>query len=417
MLLKILGAAKEVGRSGFMIKDSSMSILLDYGILLHREPGFPIHVRPKDVDATIITHAHLDHVGMLPIFFLGRGVNNYMTPTTFKLSKLLLYDMVKISGPHLPFGDDEIEAVGRKAHELFYNEPRRIGKLEVEVFNAGHIPGSMMVYIRGERSILYTGDVNHMTTQLTEPTNRRLPEADVIITESTYALVDHPDRKTEEKRLVEYAKEVVERGGTLLIPSFSVGRAQEIAMIFYSYNFPYKVYMDGMALKANEIIMEDPEFVRDPKKLEAALNKVEYVESWGKRRRAVKEPSVIISPAGMLVGGASVFYNTRVAKEKKNGIAIVSFQIPGTPGRDLLDKKYVILDGKRMKVKAQVERFDLSSHSGRTDLLKMFKEDIRGSPKVFTVHGERESCEGLAKELNEMGYDAIAPERGDVYEI
>lgn len=416
MLVKVLGAAKEVGRSGFLVRDRT-SILLDYGVLLHRQPDFPIHIRPRDIDGIVVTHAHLDHVGMTPIFFLRKGVSLYMTPATYELSKLLLYDMIKISGPNLPFGPEEVEAMDETFYPLTYHEPIKIGDFEVELLNAGHIPGSSMIYLKGSKSILYTGDINHISTQLTPSADDELPEADLVITESTYATDDHPNRQEEEQKLIDFANEVVERGGTMLIPSFSVGRAQEVAMIFYKYRFKHKIYMDGMALKANEILLENPEFLRDAMALERALKRVEFVETWGQRRRAVKEPAVIISPAGMLVGGASVFYNAKVAKKEKNGIAIVSFQIPGTPGRDLLDKKFVYLNGKKIKVKAEVRRFDLSSHSGRKELIYMFKEKIRGSPKVLTVHGDRENCEALAEELKGMGYDAFAPDRGDEVEV
>jgi len=416
MLIKVLGATKEVGRSGFLIKDYS-SVLLDYGILLQREPGFPVHVRPRDISAILVTHAHLDHVGMVPMFYMSKGIPHYMTPVTFKLSELLLYDLMKISGPRLPYGTDEIKALRKHFNPIYYGEVLKIGGFEIEMLNAGHIPGSGMIYVKGSKSILYTGDVNHVETRLTLPTERKLPEGDLVITESTYASTDHPDRREEEKRLIDFAKEVVERKGTLLIPSFSVGRAQEVALIFYEHNLPYNVYMDGMALKANEILLEHPEFLKNSKRLEKALNRIEFVESWGKRRRVVNEPCVIISPAGMLVGGAAVFYNMKIAKKSRNGIAMVAFQIPGTPGRDLLDKKIIYVDGKRVKVKAEVERFDLSSHSGRKELLRMFKEDIKGSPMVMIVHGERENCERLSRDLKELGYDTIVPERGDIIEI
>ncbi len=130
------------------------------------------------------------------------------------------------------------------------------------------------------------------------------------------------------------------------------------------------------------------------------------------------DASVIISPAGMLVGGFSTFYNKSVAKNKRNAIAIVSFQVPGTPGRTLLEKKEVKLDGKRYKVAADVQRFDFSSHLGMTDLFNLFKEKVKGSPKVIVVHGERENSEEFAKRLRgELGLDATSPEAGETFEI
>jgi len=196
-----------------------------------------------------------------------------------------------------------------------------------------------------------------------------------------------------------------------------VGRAQELACILYSHGFKHRVYMDGMALKTNQILMENPSSVRDPKLLERALNKVQFVEDWGARRRAVTDSAVIISPAGMLVGGFSTFYNKSVTRNKRNGIAIVSFQVPGTPGRTLLEKKEVKLDGKRYKVAADVQRFDFSSHLGMSDLFDLFKERLKGSPRVIVVHGERENSEEFARRLREeLGLDASSPEAGETFE-
>jgi len=147
---------------------------------------------------------------------------------------------------------------------------------------------------------------------------------------------------------------------------------------------------------------------------------MEYIErivGWNQRRNFIKKPGVIISPAGMLVGGASIFYNQQLSQHEKNGISIVSFQVPGTPGRTLIDKGMTLINGKAVKVKADVRRFDFSSHSGKGELLADLKA-IKGSPKFMTVHGEEESCISLAQGLHaEMGVEALAPRVGEVYEV
>jgi len=418
VLLKVLGAAGEVGRSAVLLESDGTRLLLDYGVKLAHEPEFPIHVRPKDVDALVISHAHLDHVGAAPSFFLSSGPQLVATPVTLELSKVLLNDFIKISGQLLPFDQAAVDHMALKATLEGCDEPFKVGGLNVKFNDAGHIPGSCLTTIVGSRTAVYTGDINLTRTQLLSPADIGPIDADVVVTESTYATADHPDRESEERRFVEYAEKVVGEGGTLLVPSFAVGRAQELACILYSHGFKHKVYMDGMALKTNQILLDHPDSVRDPALLERALSSVDLVEDWGTRRKAVVDSSVIISPAGMLVGGASVFYNKTIARNKRNAIAIVSFQVPGTPGHRLLEKKEVVLDGRRYKVSADVQRFDFSSHLGMTELFSLFKEKVKGSPKVIVVHGERENSVDFAKRLREeLGFDAVAPERGDSFEV
>jgi len=418
MKVKVLGAAGEVGRSAFLVESDGKRVLLDYGVQMHKEPLFPAHVRPKDVDALVLSHAHLDHVGGAPLLYLSRGPVCYGTPVTFYLTELLLRDFLHISGPLLPFDGDSVRRFSKSYSTVGYDESVTLGGIRMVLYDAGHIPGSAVTILEDGAKLAYTGDLNTSKTQLLDGAKVPNIDADVVITESTYSYSDHPDRKEEEKRFVESATAVVEGGGVFLVPSFAVGRAQEVACILYAHGFKGKVYMDGMALKTNQILLENGEYVKDVNYLSKALSRVEYVTEWGTRQRAVKEPSVIISPAGMLVGGASVFYNSQVARDPRSTIAIVSFQVPGTPGHRLLEKHEVRIDGRRYnKVRANVQRYDFSSHLGRTELINFFKQKIKGSPKVLVVHGEREYSEGFAKLLREqMGFDARVPRVGEEFE-
>jgi putative mRNA 3-end processing factor len=220
-----------------------------------------------------------------------------------------------------------------------------------------------------------------------------------------------------EEAFTDFARQVVERGGVLLVPAFSVGRAQEIAMTLHKNGFRHPVAMDGMALKVNAILLRYQEYLRDPSALRRTFESMEEVVSWNQRRALVRKPGVIISPAGMLVGGASIFYNEHLAMDSKNGIAIVSFQVPGTPGRTLIEKGLTIYKGKPTKVTAEVRRFDFSSHSGNRELMAALKS-VKGSPKFLTVHGEEESCIALADQLHrEMNVEAYAALPGQDFEV
>jgi putative mRNA 3-end processing factor len=172
-----------------------------------------------------------------------------------------------------------------------------------------------------------------------------------------------------------------------------------------------------MAREASRVIMNDREFLRDPKLFADAMHSVEWVESWRDRRRALHRPCVIISPAGMLKGGPSQFYISKVGKKAINAVFLVSYQIPGTPGKQLLEKGVATIDGKVRKIKAKVQHFDFSSHCGATHL-KQALTNLGSKPKVFAVHGAEGNCELLAKWANtELGLDAVAPKTGETYKI
>jgi len=413
--IKILGGGGGIGNSAVLVRDGPTSVLMDYGVSPGKTLVHPMHVRPRDVTAFITTHAHLDHVGYAPYLYIDGSMPHYATKPTIELAEVLLNDLLKINGDRLPFGEEEVKRFIKHSVHVKYNEEFSIDGVKAELLNAGHIPGSAMVYLKGSKRVIYTGDINHIPTRLLEPASYDLPEADVIVSECTYALQDHRKRIEEETRLVDFSREITDGGGAVLIPSFAVGRAQEVAEIFYSHKFDRRVYMDGMAIAVNEILLNNQEFVKDPDVLARALDYVSYIDNWAERRRAVREPAAIISPAGMLVGGASVFYSRKISGNEKNGIAIVSYQVEGTPGRQLEEENSLPFNGG-MKVKARTEKFELSSHSGRSQLLEMFKR-VSGSPKVILVHGERENCQAFALELNNMGLDAVCADLGGEYDL
>lgn len=420
MKVSILGAAKEVGRSAFLVNGNQTNILMDYGVLLKREPIFPMHVQPKDIDAVILTHAHLDHSGFAPYLFLSDSVetNVFSTLPTFDLSQLLIEDMIKISGFYLPFEYIDLLTMMKHSKNLQYREPRMINDFKVTLHESGHIIGGATILVEHkEKRLFYTGDINTRGSKLLRPADLDFDEVDLLIIESTYSQSEQMPREQSERELLEFAYEVIERGGTLFIPAFSVERAQEIACVLKTYNFPHKVVMDGMALKANEIMLKHPTFLKNAEIFKKSVGEAEWISGWNRRKRVVKEPCIIISPAGMLVGGSAVFYMQEIAKSDKNGIALVSFQGEGTPGRVLLEKRVTILDGKVRKCLADVKRFEFSGHNSRSELFEIL-DRIKGNPKVLTVHGDESSCTKFAEQIREKyGYDAKAPDTGEVIEI
>jgi putative mRNA 3-end processing factor len=419
MRLKFLGGTRQVGRSGVLLNGEKTSLLLDYGVLLSRsEPGFPIHVKPKEIDGIILTHAHLDHSGAIPLLYVDDGIPLITTNLTYELTELLIEDFIGLSGFYLPYEYIDLLSVRRHLNRLFFNKPTNIKDAVIEFKEGGHLPGAGMALVKIDgKKVLYTGDINARKTSLLRGADIELGELDVLITESTYALQEHPNREKVERSFVEYARSIVENEGTLLIPAFAVGRAQEIAQVLYKEKFGYDVYMDGMALKTNEILLRNGEYVRDMQQLSKTLNWIKRVEGWRDRKRIVRERCAIISPAGMLVGGAAPFYMERVSENPKNGISFVSYQVRGTPGRQILESKVALINGKPQKIKADIRNFNFSAHSGRSELFDMLKR-IKGKPKVFTMHGEEENCISFAKDIKEkFGLDAVAPKTGGEYEL
>lgn len=413
MDVKVLGAANEVGRSGFLVRGSKANVLLDYGVMFGKRgtpPLYPEHVKPRDLDAIVITHAHLDHSGNVPSLFVSGRTDVYATPPTIDLSKLLIEDMLKIERNAHPFDLPEINNMVRSTKETGFGERIRKGDITFELRESGHVIGGSTVLVESEKKrIFYTGDIKVSGSRMLRNADLDIGEIDLLITESTYSQSEQKPRRESEEELVEFANEVMDRKGTLFVPSFSVERSQEIACVLKNANFKHRIVMDGMALKVNDIMFRHPGYLRDPKVFADAINEATEVREHRQRRRALDEPCVVISPAGMLVGGNAVYYLQQLAFDNRNGIALVSYQGEGTPGRKLLDTGKVSTRGKDLKVAAEVRQFEFSGHSGRSELFDLVK-GIRGDPKVLTVHGDTESCQKFAEEINEkFGLEAHAP--------
>jgi len=413
-----LGGAREVGRIGISVKSKKSQVLLDYGVMLDREPGFPMHVPPKEVDGLILTHSHLDHSGALPIFYIDNKVPLYTNKLNLELTQILIQDFIHLSGYYLPFEYLELKTMMRCNKHLDFGAKEEVGDMRFQLLNAGHTPGSASVLIEAEgKRLLYTSDFNTIDSQLLTGASMDCGDLDAVIIESTYANEDHTERSELEKRFVESATEVVEKGGIALVPAFGVGRSQEMACILAAHHFEYPIVLDGMAREASRIIMNYKEFLRDPKLFMNAMHTADWVEGWRDRRKALKTPSVIITTAGMLKGGPAAFYVSKIGKKANNAIFLVSYQIPGTPGKELLDKGRCTIDGVVRKVKARYGHFDFSSHCGASQLKDALRK-LGGKPKVFVVHGAEGNCELFANwAKSELGLEALAPKTGDTFEV
>ncbi len=420
--IKVLGAAEIIGRAAFLIEYKGKKLLLDYGVELTRPPKFPLHTKPRELSGLLITHAHLDHMGAAPYIYTSINVPLYTTKPTIDLSDLLIRDFLKLSGEYLPYEYLDFIYMRNSWNQVFYREEIEIPNTDftIEFLDAGHIPGSAQIVINaGKHRILYTGDINTYSTRLQNPADLHYKDIDIAIIESTYADELHPNRRQLEKKFIERIEEIVDNGGVALIPAFALGRSQEVLLILYQRGFKGLISIDGMAITATNILLEgeNKDYLKDATALKKAFRKANKIKKWKERKRIVKEPGVIIAPAGMLGGGAVVFYMNRVYENERNGIFLVGYQAPGTPGRVLLEEKVILRGSKPRKVKSQVYNFRFSSHTDQRGLEKIISK-FNSDTKVIIVHGEPEGRATL-KAICESKYsiEAYLPKLGDEFEF
>jgi len=408
--LSFLGAMNTVGASGILVDTGTEKIVLDYGTKIQEiQSKFPLPIEGR-VDAILLSHCHIDHSGGTPILFTkGNSCSVYAVNVTKPLVNLLLLDSVKISreeGVQLPFTKADVRETIKNFSAVNYRVPFKLRKTKVTGFDAGHIPGSQMVFLDfGDNSLLYTGDFNTNDTRLLKKADQNLPEVDFLITESTYSDREHGERKKQENFLVKIINDTLAVDGVCLVAGFAVGRLDEIMLVLDSYGIDYPVYLDGMAKKGVTIINQFNNLLRKPKSLDKALEKVEYVKDDRMRKRIIKQPCVILTTSGMLSGGPINYYLKRLYDDRDNSLVLTSYQVEGTPGKRLLETGRYTTEEVDLDLKMFVKRLDFSSHAGRGDLFK-FVERVNPK-KVFCIHGDH--TEEFASELKEKGFDAVAP--------
>ncbi len=409
MFLKILGGGQEVGRAAYLVIDKNKYFLLDYGVNFDEEdhPQFPLHVRPIDLSGIAITHAHLDHIGAAPLLYITGKPPLYVTKPTLDIGKLLINDFLKLNAYYVDYDIGEFEAMATKAKFMEYGVEEEAGEYTLLFTDAGHILGSSMIYLEtpsGHR-ILYTGDVNTIQTWTLNRAQLWPIKIDTLIIESTYGSTKHPPRHMSEKRLIDAIEEVIDSGGTVLIPAFSVGRTQEVMCLVQAELPHVNIYVDGMSRDITNIYLKYKHFLRDPAMFQKAVENIFFIRGWSDRRKAWKTPSVIISSAGMLKGGPSVYYLKKISDNPKNAVFLVSYQAPNSPGHLLLEKgKLEELGIEEMR--ARLEWFDLSSHAGKDGLLSIMLRYKHVLKNIVIIHGEPESTTKLASMAREaLGKD------------
>jgi len=402
--VEVLGGGGEVGRMAILVRGSRNTVLLDYGVNFDEEgrPIFPLHVRPRDLTAVVLSHAHLDHCGALPGLYVSSSPPLYTTPLTAELAELMFRDAVKLSGYYLPYEEEEIRNALRQAKSVNFNEAVELNGDSLMFLNAGHVPGSVMTLmsIDGYR-ILFTGDFNLASSNLLDGADLyNVPrDIDLVIMEATYAGGTHPPRERLEEEFIKAVKETLEEGGSVLIPSFTIGRTQELLLTLIKHDVTeVPIYVDGLARVANRVISKYPQFLRDPNLYAKAMTYSTEIMGNYFRRNALRDQAVIITPAGMLKGGAAVYYLKRLGGDRRNAVILPSYQAPDSPGYDLLTKGVVRVDNEEIRVNAKVYWFDFSAHSGLEELVNFIRYFSEGT-NILIVHSSPRNALRLSEHL------------------
>ncbi|MFI5421996.1 MAG: beta-CASP ribonuclease aCPSF1, partial [Nitrososphaerales archaeon] len=416
-----LGAFEEVGRSSIIVSTSESKLLLDCGI----HPGaknawtaFPrldwANIELDQLDAVIISHAHLDHTGFLPALFkYGYDGPVYCTEPTLPVMTLLQGDMVKIGemeGGRQVYSQRDIREVIKHTITVPYGLVTDVAPDVKLVFNnAGHILGSATVHLHvgeGAHNIVYTGDYKYGKTQLLEPAFWNYPRVETLITECTYGDKQDimPSRDEVESNFTRLINDTVRQGGKVLIPIPAVGRAQEIMLVIDRYMRDKKiveapVFIEGMISEATAIHIAYPEYLsRDLKykNLEEDANPFNsefftVVEHPSNREEALREGgAIIMATSGMLEGGPVIEYFSQLASSDKNRVLFVSYQVQGTMGRRVLDgssQVSLLGDGGKIRVidvNCQVNRIEgFSGHSDYNQIIR-FVQKLR--PKLQQIY-------------------------------
>lgn len=451
--LQFLGATGTVTGSKYLFKHQDSKILIDAGLFqglkeLRLRNWSPLKISASELDAIVLTHAHIDHTGYLPKL-IQQGYNKpvYCTQATRDLLQIMLLDSAHLQeedakyankkgtskhSPALPlYTQEDAQKAINLLKGIPYDTPFRPTDNMLMTFqDAGHILGSAFVIGRWqengqERKIVFSGDLGRYSRPiLKNPT--KILDTDYLLVESTYGLRLHEQGNPKEE-LTRIINETVARGGVVVIPAFAVGRTQELLYTLRELEEEGKIpglpiYVDSpMAIKASKLYMEHTEiYDREASKLEEEgvdillTRHTEFTQSVdaSKRINALDNPCVIISASGMLTGGRILHHLIRRLPSPKNTIVFVGYQAMGTRGRALQEGNDDIkIYGQRIKAAAKIETIsDFSAHADYNEILSWLGGFEKAPKRTFIVHGEPESSTNLKKLIDEkLSWDTHIP--------
>jgi len=433
--IEALGGFKQVGRSCIFLETPHTKVLLDCGINVAgaNDPlrSFPylnvLHMPLSELDAVVVTHAHLDHSGFIPFLYKsGYTGPVYCTPPTRDLMTLLQFDYIDVltkEGKEAPYNETDVKTMLKYCIPREYREVTDIAPdMRLTLHNAAHILGSASVHMHvgeGAHNLVYTGDIKYGFTRLFNSVDMHYPRLETLIIESTYGGKDsiQPNRQDCEDYLLKVIKETIERDGNILIPVFAVGRGQEIMLVIENFFrnglLDTKCYVDGMTNEASAVHTAYPEYLRKGVQRRILQNDSPFTAEIfepmnGKKREEVLQEKgvIIIASSGMLTGGASLDYFQRMAEDASNCMVFVGYQGEGSLGRKvqgglkMLPRTDEKGRTKALNINMRIETIDgFSGHSDRDQLLA-YVRNLKPKPKkVIVNHGEKTRAAEFARAL------------------
>lgn len=441
--LTFLGASGEVTGSSYLLTGTDdRQILIDFGMFQGTDDLVAMNYKPLDFDpsnlsAVLLTHAHLDHCGRLPLLAMtGFKGKIYMTAPTFDLIDVILTDAAKIAQEKMDYpplySPEDVVKVLQMVEVVAYEQELNVDSFAITFKDAGHILGSASIEIidTDNKKIVFSGDLGNTPEDIIKPAVY-IDNADIVVMETTYGNATHPGEDTS-KILMEEINNVEDVGGVLLIPAFSLERTQEILHRIHHLKHEGKVradtpvFMDSpMGIRATEIFKTFREFYNeemqshkdDPFSFEGLATTIEARDS--KEIIKAMEPKVIIAGSGMLTGGRILQHAINYLPLKTTTILFVGYQAEETLGRKIVNgaKKVKIYD-KTVEIRASVRAIaTMSSHADEPKLLKWL-EHIKGVKKVFLTHGDTDQRRTFAQLIKTKGYhDVILPMNGQEHDL
>jgi KH/beta-lactamase-domain protein len=434
-----LGSYREVGRACHYLTTNESRVMIDVGVNIASDtdpmPYFnaPEALPLEKLDAVILTHAHLDHAGMLPVLFkYGYNGPVYCTPPTRDLMLLLQTDYLKVSsaeGKRPPYEMEHIRECMKHVVDVDWNETTDVAPdVKLTFHNAGHILGSSSVHLHigeGKHNIVYTGDMKFEKSWLFDAASVRFPRVETLVIESTYGAAGdfQPSREEATQELQDVIRRTLARNGKMMCPVFAVGRSQEV-MIAIDELFrngdvePCNVYLDGMILEATAIHASHPKYLtadlrrslmQDDETNPFTSRWFKQVQGRDMRESIVLDPSpcIILATSGMMNGGPIMEYFRNWAEAERNSLCFVGYQAEGTLGRRLqkgFGEVPLKIDGQTHMVKVGCEMITIDGFSGHSDRKQLIDYFAQMSPKpknVICHHGDYHKCNELGHSLRE----------------
>ncbi|HYA61419.1 MAG TPA: beta-CASP ribonuclease aCPSF1 [Candidatus Acidoferrum sp.] len=429
-----LGGCREVGRSSFVLSTPESRVLIECGVNVSSEESatpylYTPEVSPLDqIDAVVLTHAHLDHAGLVPLLFkYGFKGPIYCTPPTRDLMSLLQLDYLEVAareGKKIPYDSAKIREGIKHSIVLNYGVVTDIAPdIRLTFHNAGHILGSSIAHFHigeGLYNVAFTGDFKYEQSRLFDPAVNNFPRLEALIMESTYGGPQDqtPSRREAENKLINIIKHTTSKNGKVLIPAFAVGRSQEVMLVLEEAirkkaidEIP--VYLDGMIWEATAIHTTYPEYLNNDLRnmifhegmnpfLSESFTQVEP----GMRQDIIEgESCVILATSGMLNSGPVMEYLKAIGQHENNTLVFVGYQAEGTLGRRIQKgwKEIPVSDnGKTSMMQINMEAVTVDGFSGHSDRQQLIEYVKRMSPrpeKIITSHGDENKCMDLASTI------------------